>query len=191
MASNVSWTGRKVAIIASASGNGKTTLGREVAARLGVPFVELDALVHGPGWTETSDEELQRIVAPIVASDGWVIDGTYQRKIGRLVLDAAETVVWLDLPLRIWLPRLVRRSARRLRGAEPLWNDNRETLRSLLWGRESLFGYALTSHFRRRREWPAELAGHPVVRLRTPAEIARWLAAVTPPPAPPSPRAGP
>jgi adenylate kinase family enzyme len=184
MASNVSWTGRKVAIIASASGNGKTTLGRELAARLGVPFVELDALVHGPGWTETSDEELQRIVAPIVASDGWVIDGTYQRKIGRLVLDAAETVVWLDLPLRIWLLRLVRRSARRLRGGEPLWNDNRETLRSLLWGRESLFGYALTSHFRRRREWPAELAGHPVVRLRTPAEVERWLAAVPPPPPP-------
>jgi shikimate kinase len=47
---------RRVAIIASASGNGKTTLGRELAARLDVPFVELDALVHGPGWTETPDE---------------------------------------------------------------------------------------------------------------------------------------
>jgi adenylate kinase family enzyme len=50
---------RRVAIIASASGNGKTTLGRDVAARLGVPFVELDALVHGPNWTETPDDELQ------------------------------------------------------------------------------------------------------------------------------------
>ena len=36
---------RKVAVIASASGCGKTTVGRALAARLGVPFVELDALV--------------------------------------------------------------------------------------------------------------------------------------------------
>ena len=50
---------RRVAIIASASGNGKTTLGRELARRLSVEFVELDALVHGPNWTETSDDELQ------------------------------------------------------------------------------------------------------------------------------------
>jgi len=50
---------RRVAVIASASGNGKTTLGRALAARLDVPFVELDALVHGPNWTETSDEDLR------------------------------------------------------------------------------------------------------------------------------------
>jgi Shikimate kinase len=97
---------RRVTIIASASGNGKTTLGRELAARLGVPFVELDALVHGPGWVETPDEELRARVEPILAGDGWVVDGTYQRKLGTLVLDAADTVVWLDLPIRVWLRRL-------------------------------------------------------------------------------------
>jgi hypothetical protein len=67
-----------------------------------------------------------------------------------------------------------------MRGFEPLWNDNRETLKGLVWGRESLFGYALISHFRRRREWPAQLAGHPVVRLRKPAEVQRWLDAQEP-----------
>jgi shikimate kinase len=41
---------RKIAVIASASGNGKTTVGRALAHQLDVPFVELDALVHGPGW---------------------------------------------------------------------------------------------------------------------------------------------
>jgi shikimate kinase len=55
---------RKVAIIASASGNGKTTLGRELAQRMGVEFVELDALVHGPGWTETPDDVLVAQLAP-------------------------------------------------------------------------------------------------------------------------------
>jgi len=46
---------RKVVVISSASGNGKTTLGRELAEQLHLPFIELDALVHGPQWTETPD----------------------------------------------------------------------------------------------------------------------------------------
>ena len=97
---------RRVAVIASASGNGKATFGRALAQRLEVRFVELDALVHGPNWIETPDAELRAIVEPIVRSDGWVIDGTYQGKLGSLVLDAADTVVWLDQPIRVWLPRL-------------------------------------------------------------------------------------
>jgi adenylate kinase family enzyme len=168
---------RRVVVVASASGNGKTTLGRELARRLGVPFVELDALVHGPGWVETPDGELRAAVEPIVASDGWVIDGAYERKLGDLVLAAADTVVWLDLPIRVWMPRLVRRTMRRIRGREQLWNDNRETFRTAFWGRESLFAWAFRSHFARRRDWPAELARYPVVRLRSRADVAGLLAA--------------
>jgi len=166
---------RRVAVIASASGNGKTTLGRQLAVRLAVPFYELDAFVHGPNWTEISDDDLRELLEPIVVGDGWVIDGVYQRKIGNLVLEHADTVVWLDLPIRIWLPRLVRRTHRRIRGREQLWNDNRESLRTAYWGRESLVGYALGSHFRNRRELPGRLAPYRVVRLRTPSEVDRFL----------------
>lgn len=166
---------RRVTIIASASGNGKTTLGRELAARLGVPFVELDALVYGPGWVETPDEELRARVEPLLAGEGWVVDGTYQRKLGTLVLDAADTVVWLDLPIRVWLRRLVRRTIRRMARREELWNANRETLRNAFWGRDSLFLWALRTHVARRRSWPHELAGYPVVRLRTPGQVSSFL----------------
>ena len=171
---------RKVAVIASASGNGKTTLGRQLAHRLDVPFVELDALVHGPNWVETPDDVLRAQVEPIVASDGWVIDGTYRSKLGDLVIEGADLVVWLDLPIRVWMPRLVRRTWRRMRGREQLWNDNRESLRGVVWGRESLFGWAISSHFRRRRDWPEALRNYPVVRLRTPAEVERFLAEAKP-----------
>jgi adenylate kinase family enzyme len=167
---------RKVAVIASASGNGKTTLGREIARRLDVPFVELDALVWSRGWVETPADELRAEVEPIVSSDGWVIDGTYRSKLGDLVLGAADVVVWLDLPIRLWLPRLFGRTLRRIRGRERLWNDNRESLLTAIWGRESRFVCAFRSHFRRRRDWPQALASYPVVRLRTPADIESFLA---------------
>ena len=163
-------------MIASSSGSGKTTLGRALAERLGVPFFELDALNHGPNWTEASADELRAKVEPLVAQEAWVIDGGYMGKLGDLVVGSADTVVWLDLPVRVWLPRLVRRSWRRLRGREPLWNDNRETLRGLLWGRESLFGFAFRMHFRRRRDYPARLAPYRVVRLRTPEQVERFVA---------------
>ena len=160
---------------ASASGNGKTTVGRSLAKRLGVPFVELDSLVHGPDWAEISDEGLREILEPIVAGEGWVIDGGYRHKIGDLVLARADTVVWLDLPVRVWLPRLFRRTLRRMRGKETLWNGNRETWRGAFWGRDSLVGYALRAHFDRRRRYPVELAPYPVIRLRTQAEIDRLV----------------
>src|SRR5262249_48489324 len=92
-----------------------------------------------------------------------------------LVLDAADTVVWLDLPIRIWLPRLLSRTLRRIRGQELLWNDNKEGFRTAFWGPQSLVGYALGSHFRNRRGYPERLAGYHVIRLRTQAEIDRFV----------------
>ncbi len=173
---------RKVTVIGSASGNGKTTLGNELARRLEVPFVEMDALVHGPNWTETPDEELRAMIEPILSTDGWVIDGAYHGKLGDLVLRSADVIVWLDLPIRVWLPRLLRRTVRRIRWREELWNGNQESLKSAFWGRESLVLFALNSHFRRRRDYPTRLASWRVIRLRTRADVERFLAEVPRPP---------
>ena len=167
---------RKVSITASASGSGKTTVGRELARRLDVPFVELDALVHGPNWTETPDDELRRLLEPVLAGDGWVIDGGYRGKLGDLVFDAADVIVWIDLPLHVWVPRLLRRTVRRLRGEEELWNGNRETIRGAFLQRDGLFPYAFRMHFSRRRRYPQELARYAVVRLRSQAEVDAFLA---------------
>jgi adenylate kinase family enzyme len=166
---------RRVVVIASASGSGKTTVSRELGARLGVPVVELDALVHQAGWVEISDAELRAKITPTLALDGWVIDGAYRRKLGDLVLEAADTIVWLDLPLHVWFPRLVRRTWRRWIGRELLWNGNRESVRGAVWGRDSLFGYALRMHFANRRELPRLLARFDVIRLRTTDEVAAFL----------------
>jgi adenylate kinase family enzyme len=171
---------QRLCVIASASGNGKTTLARCAAARLGVALVELDALVHGPGWAETSSESLRAQLSLVMAKDGWVIDGAYTHKLGDLVLRAADQIVWLDLPIRIWLPRLIRRTTRRLLTREELWNGNRESLRSVLGGRDSLFLYALRTHRERRRTWPAALEGLSVARLRSSGEVSDWLDALEP-----------
>jgi adenylate kinase family enzyme len=166
---------RKVAIVSTCSGHGKTTLGRQLATVLEVPFVELDALVHGPNWTETPADELHRLLVPTLAGTGWVIDGNYSSKLGGLVLEQADTVVWLDLPVRVWLPRLIRRTVRRLAHREELWNGNRESLRDVIWGRDALIPFALRMHRERRHTYPDLLAPFPTVRLRTQADVDRFV----------------
>src|SRR5262245_42754318 len=124
-------------LIKGASGGGKTTLARAIAARTGLPYVELDALQHGPNWTEATAEELRaRVEAALDDARGWVVDGNYDSKLGRRLVDRAEVIVWLDLPLATKLIRLVKRSALRYLTREPLWNGNRETLRGLFVGEE-------------------------------------------------------
>lgn len=166
---------RKVAIVTTASASGGTTVGRELARRLDVSFHELDACFWKPSWTESTADELRARVEPIVATDAWVIDGSYQSKIGQLALGSADVVVWLDLPPRIWFPRLIRRTLERARSGEELWGGNRESLRSAFLSRNSLLLFTLR-HFRaRQRTYPVRFAGYDVVRLRSDAEVDRFL----------------
>ena len=166
---------QRVAVIASASGCGKTTFGRALARALDVPFVELDAIHWQAAWTELDAGELRRRVEPLVERDAWVIDGSYRGKLGDLVLEGADTVVWLDLPRRVWLPRLVVRTLRRAVLGEELWNGNRESLWNALVGFDSLFRYALANERPRRHRYPRELAGYRVARLRSPGEVEAFL----------------
>jgi Shikimate kinase len=174
--------GRRV-VFQGISGSGKTTLGRELAGILGVPFVETDALVHGPGWSETPDAELRALLAPTVTGAAWVLDSDYRRKLGTYVMEHADTVVWLDLPLWLCLNRLRRRTLGRIRRGEELWNGNRESWRGAFWGWDSLFVYAVRKHVAQRRLLPElfarpELAHLDVVRLRTSAAVERWLGTI-------------
>jgi adenylate kinase family enzyme len=160
------------------SGSGKSTFAAELARRLGLPYVELDALHHGPNWSEPTDEEFRARVreAMAAAPDGWVIDGNYEVKLGDTVLGAADTIVWLDLPLGLKVRRLLWRTRHRIRDDIELWSGNRERWRSVLWGWDALLWWAVRGHFRHRRTWPRLYADNPrFVRLRSVEEARRWL----------------
>jgi hypothetical protein len=96
-------------------------------------------------------------VAPIVATESWVTDGTYG-SLGTLIAERTNLIVWLDLPPWVWLPRLLKRSARRLIFREVLWNGNRETLRGVFLEADGVIPHALRAYFFRRHGIPARLA---------------------------------
>jgi adenylate kinase family enzyme len=166
----------KIAFLGT-SGAGKTTTGRLVAARLGAVFVELDAIRHKADWVAASANEVRAgIDAAIGGRDRWVIDGTMQRQLGDFVSGRADLLVWLDLPLPLKLVRAVGRSWRRIVRGEPLWNGNRETFCGVFLERDSVVRYAIRAHFRDRRELPRREHTHKTLRLRSAADVDRWLA---------------
>jgi adenylate kinase family enzyme len=166
--------------VVGTSASGKTTFARTLAASLGVPHVEIDALNWLPNWSNAPTDLLRDRVANAVAGDAWVVDGNYSA-VRDLVWDRAEVVIWLDFPLRAILWRYLNRTRRRIRSREELWpgTGNRERWSLHLLQRDGLLWWILSTYRRRRREYPRLLAARPgitAIRLRSAREADAWLA---------------
>lgn len=116
--------------MAGSTGAGKTTLAKALSARFGMPHYELDALHHGPGWMKRASFEAD--VERFSSGDSWVAEDQYHRVLGDLLWQRADTVVWLDLPRRLVMSRVIRRSLHRAVTRRELWNGNRENWRDWL-----------------------------------------------------------
>jgi adenylate kinase family enzyme len=158
------------------TGSGKTTFARALAERLHVPHVELDALFWKPGWVMSSAEELRDKVERALESDGWVVDGNYSGKLGTYVIERADEIVWLDLPLRTTWWRLLRRTVRRLRIGELICGSNRESFRQAFLSRDSILLYSLQTYRRTRASRLEWTSAYRVVRLSSPRQVEQYLA---------------
>jgi hypothetical protein len=115
---------------------------------------------------------LRERVLIATVGDGWVTDSTYKRMLGDLIVDRADVLVWLDLPVRLVMWRLVRRTAIRIHRRTVLWNGNveegwRDAWRYLIWP-------ALRTAVENRHALPKLYPQ--VVRLRSDAEVAEFVA---------------
>lgn len=171
-------------LVVGTTGSGKTTVAAALAAAMGLPHIELDALHWEPGWQEAEAAVFQtRLRAALAAAPhGWVVDGNYLTKADPITSTAADTLVFLDLPLGVVLARLVRRTIRRSRSQQELWAGNRERLRSL-FGRDSLLLWALRTHRRNRRRYRQRMhdprwSRLPTVHLTSREQVRAFLAAL-------------
>lgn len=171
---------RRVSVVGN-SGSGKTTLARELADRLGVPYVELDAIFHQPGWQELPKDQFRARVGELVAQPGWVVDGNYS-SVRDLVMGRADTVLWLDPPRRRVMRQIVWRTTRRAVLRRELWNGNRERFANLfrLDPQQSVISWAWVKHTHYRQTYHA-LSTDPAfghlrfVRLESKADVRRLL----------------
>jgi adenylate kinase family enzyme len=117
---------RRVSVVGN-SGSGKTTVARGIGTALGCPVLELDGIFHQPGWQPLDDAVFRERVDRFTDAASWVVDGNYtSHGVADVVWPKADTVVWLDVPRRVVMRRVVARTLRRVVTREELWNGNRE-----------------------------------------------------------------
>jgi adenylate kinase family enzyme len=117
--------------VVGTSGSGKTTFASALAKHMSVPHMELDAIFHQPGWTELPTDEFRAKVEEFASAPRWVIDGNYSHRVQDLVWKRADTVIWLDVPRRLMMRRIITRTLSRVVRREELWSGNRETWRDV------------------------------------------------------------
>ena len=86
------------------AGVGKTTLSKRLSAELGLPLIEMDRIVWGPGWKEVPKDERERRLLPLLEQEVWVVDG-----VSRKARELADIIVFIDLPSSLCVWRCARR----------------------------------------------------------------------------------
>lgn len=92
-------------------GSGKTTLARWFTNTYRVEAFDLDYVVWGdsgerpPSYIENQLQDIRQL-------DGWVTEGAYTQEWLGDHLEAADVIVWLDLPLHTSLARIFTRHVR-------------------------------------------------------------------------------
>lgn len=161
-------------LVIGCGGAGKSTLSRQLGARLGLPVLHLDAFYWRPGWVESGSGDWARQVAELIRREAWVMDGNFAGSLPER-LAACDSVVFLDMPRWRCLWRVFWRVLRHHGEVRPdmaegcpeqldwtfvrwVWNFPRDVRPRLL---ELLA--------------QAEAGGTRVFRLRTPLQVRRFL----------------
>lgn len=101
-------------LVTGNAGAGKTTLAKDIARRLDIPFYSLDSIVWQSGWKKTPSEERTKMIESLVSSNTWIIDGVSVQ-----VQERADMVIFIDLPRRVSFIHVCRRNWRYLFRSRP------------------------------------------------------------------------
>lgn len=173
---------RRISVVGT-SGSGKSWVATKVSSKLDLPYLELDALRHLPGWQPLPDAEFLDQVSRFIEQDGWVVDGNYFSVVtGPAIWPAAETVIWVDPSRASVMWQVIWRTLKRVLLRQELWNGNREKVRDLLpWDpQKSIIRWSWTSYGVVRERYEAAMGNKrwqhlEFVRLRSQDEIDRFL----------------
>jgi len=171
----------RIAVLGT-SGSGKTATARQLASKLAISHVELDALHWEPDWKEAETAVMRQRVTQATSGARWVVDGNYS-VVRDIVWQRATHLIWLDYPFMIVMFRVIRRTLRRVITQEELWHGNRERWSAQFLSKDSLFLWVIQTHWKHRRDYPPQFhlpehAHLKVVHLRSPKQTDDWLAQI-------------
>jgi len=166
---------RRIAVIGN-GGGGKSTLARVLAEHLHIPVHEVDEVQWLPGWRRAPLDEVADTLEAWASEESWIIDGFGPWPVIDRRMARADTIVYVDFPLRIHL----------------WWAAKRQVASSVsgrAWGGQSVppSSLLLFRALRRVHAMRPDLlelvtkSGRDakLVHLRSPREMERWVSDVT------------
>lgn len=170
--------GQRICVVGT-SGAGKSYVARAIAGRLGLRYIESDALIWRANWEQVPRDE-QYVAFDAATSDGgWTFDGNLgPSPEDQLVLSRCGTLVWLDLPRWQVMLSITRRTLWRALTRQRLWHGNVERWRGV-FSTDSMIVYAWRTYSRQKRRYATLFAasdGPPIrLRLTSRGAVNRWL----------------
>ena len=168
---------KRVAVFGNAGG-GKSTLARRLAELTGLPLFSIDMMRFKAGGDKVPDEEYLRQHADILRRDEWIIDGFDSVASAWERFAAADTLIYVDLPLTTHYWWVTKRFIRGLYANPEGWPD-----KSPMWS-STISGYRVIPRCHRhltpkyRQLVTDAVASKRVHHLRSRAQIRRFLEAV-------------
>ncbi|SFG48620.1 DNA topology modulation protein FlaR [Sporolactobacillus nakayamae] len=111
---------KRIYIIGSV-GSGKTTLARRIAAKTGITAYELDNVVwerHPDGDRRRASAERDCVLQGILQENSWIVEGAHHDTWVLPIMQQADQIIFLNLPNRIILYRIMKRFIRQKTGIE-------------------------------------------------------------------------
>lgn len=141
-------------VVVGTSGTGKTYFSARLAAALACPHIELDGLYWGPNWQAVPQADFAKAVTLATEGDAWVADGNYS-VVRELLWGRATHIVWLNLPQRVVLMQLLRRTLGLALSGATLYSGNKESLRTAFLSKKSVLWWSLTTYGKNKKRYAA------------------------------------
>ena len=169
---------QRIAIIGS-PGSGKSTFARRLGDLTGIEVFHLDRLFWNPGWVETPRSEWIQLQEELIQRPSWIIDGNYGSTMD-IRIQAADTVVFLDVPRYICLWRAIKRAVQFRGETRPDMGEGCSEKIDLefiqyIWG----FRKRENDKINRRLNEAIQV-GKQIIRLTTKAEVDAYLTSLPP-----------
>lgn len=125
-------------MILGGSGSGKSTLANKISLATGYPVYHLDALFLDPQWKKKEKEKLEEMCKQFLSKDVGVVEGNYTKVLFLERAMWADRIIFIDIPTRVQLYRVLRRMMRIVVGLEkrhglPEGGGERFSIPFLLW----------------------------------------------------------